>query len=56
MKIDPNMNITPYYFSENVPIQSVLAIAEDEYGRIMFGGSAGLTILDWDQFINYSKL
>ena len=42
VKIDPEMNITPYYYSEEVPIQSIIDIDEDEYGRIMFGGSAGL--------------
>ena len=53
VKIDPDMNVTPYYFSENVPIQSIKAIDEDEYGRMIFGGTAGLTILDGDNFINY---
>ena len=53
VKIDPDMNITPYYYSEKVPIQSINAIAEDEYGRMIFGGSAGLTILEGDKFKNY---
>ncbi|MBL51975.1 MAG: hypothetical protein CMG57_08475 [Candidatus Marinimicrobia bacterium] len=54
VKIDPEMNITPYYFSEDVPIQGVVAIAEDEYGRLIFGSSAGLTILDGENFTNYN--
>jgi len=53
VKIDPEMNITPFYYSEEVPIQSVVAIAEDEFGRMIFGGTAGLTILDGEDFINY---
>ena len=53
VKIDPDMNITPYYYSEDVPIQGIYDITEDEYGRMIFAGSAGLTILDGDNFINY---
>ena len=53
VKIDPDMKITPYYYSENVPIQNINAIAEDDYGRMIFGGSAGLTIMDDDKVINY---
>ena len=53
VKIDPDRNITPYYYSEDVPIQGVQDITEDEYGKMMFAGSAGLTILDGDTFINY---
>ena len=54
VKIDPDMNVTPYYFSKDIPIQSVLTIAEDDYGRMIFGGEAGLTILDGEEFTNFN--
>ena len=54
VRIDPDFNVTPYYFSEQVPIMGISAIVEDEYGRMIFGGGAGLSILEDGKFINYN--
>ena len=47
-------NVTPYYFSEKVPIMGITSIVEDEYGRMIFGGGAGLSILEEGKFTNYN--
>ena len=54
VRIDPDFNVTPYYFSDKVPIMGITSIVEDEYGRMIFGGGAGLTILEEGKFTNYN--
>ena len=54
VRIDPDFNVTPYYFSEKVPIMGITSIVEDEYGRMIFGGGAGLSILEEGKFTNYN--
>ena len=54
VKIDQDHNIEQFPYSKDVPILNVTAIAEDEYGRMIFGGRAGLTIFDGENFKNFS--
>ena len=54
VSIDSDFNVTPYYFSEQVPILGITSIVEDEYGRMIFGGGAGLSIMEDGKFKNYN--